>query len=233
MESLYDSQSDAPDAINSRRWATIGLLIGGLVLLGLAFLFGFSRGQEALPGKDRLILQEQNTIAAFSLETTQLKRELTNALSKPCLTDTGDTNRINALIARGDYSEAAVIAELVLTSGKKLCGQALADAWLTASLDSLESTPIRSPLDQAPILSYQSIERKALRFGAPMPSPMAVFSQSYASGDFQLAQYAFVQAFKQGLVSVDDVGALNEQALGVSLRWRRPTDRDSITRDVR
>ncbi len=114
-----------------------------------------------------------------------------------------------ALVARGEFEEAAALAEVYLGSTQHpACpGSALIPLWYTASLNALYSTPVGSPLDQTPVLRWESIQQKAVGYGlgqGDQQSALTVFTYAYTNGIWSLARASFVAALKAQLISVDD-----------------------------
>ncbi|MDQ2742615.1 MAG: hypothetical protein M3Z66_10040 [Chloroflexota bacterium] len=114
-----------------------------------------------------------------------------------------------ALVARGKFEEAAALAEMYLGSKQHpACpGSALVPLWYTASLDAVYSTPVGSPLDQTPVLRWESIQQKAIRFGlgqGDQQSALTVFTFAYTNGIWSLARASFITALRAQLISVDD-----------------------------
>lgn len=126
-----------------------------------------------------------------------------------CLSYDTVAGQVRPLVARGKFEAAAAVAEIYLGSIQHpACpGSALIPLWYTASLDALYSTPVGSPLDQTPVLRWESIQQQATRFGlgqGDQQSALTTFTYAYSNGIWSLAGASFIAALKAQLISVQD-----------------------------
>lgn len=183
----------------------IGVGVLATAAMAVAFIIGFLGGQQSVPQLERQNHTLTGKVAGLTQEITQLRQG-----HYVCATFSSDIRLIYQLIGQGKYATAAAIADTDLrTSKRPICGgSALPQLWLQASMDDLYSQPPTSPLDRSAVVEYETITRRARRLGLTGDSPLQVAHFAYNTHRWLLCQAAFVEALREQLVSLDDVGQL-------------------------